>query len=258
MNKQNKYTLGASIYPMTRSYTDEDTLRRLYHKEGMSLRETARELDCSKRTIQRWLDNYGISTDASTHEQSGPWRDREVMVELYKEQDLSIKQVADELGTAQGTVQSWLNKHDIETRESYKQTDYKWQDETLLRELHLTRQIPVSEIASEFGCSPGTIYNWLDEFDIPRLSYFPTVCTDNRGYVVARDGRKTTFNLHRLVAVAEYGYDEVVGKEVHHKNGIPWDNRPGNLQPIVSEEHARMHASEQAEFRERDSDGRFD
>lgn len=242
---------------MSSPYKNSETLRELYIDKGLSLREVADELGCSKRTVQRWMDNHGIPTDPSTHDQTGPWRDRETMVELYKERGLSIQQVADELGTAQGTIQSWLDKHDIETRESYKHTDFEWQDEKTLRNLHLEKQIPASEIADAFGCSAGTIRNWLDEFGISRLTSFPSVCTDKRGYIIAWDGRGTKFNLHRLVAVAKYGFDEVAGNEVHHKNGIPWDNRPENLEPIPAEEHARMHATEQAPHRDRDSEGRF-
>jgi len=61
--------------------------------------------------------------------------------------------------------------------------------------------------------------------------------------MVASDsvGGKQYVRIHRLLAVATYGYDEVVGKEVHHKNEIKWDNRPENIVPVTSEEHRRMH-----------------
>jgi len=49
------------------------------------------------------------------------------------------------------------------------------------------------------------------------------------------------FKHHRLIAVAEYGFDEVTNKSVHHKNGIEWDNRPDNLEPLTSGEHRNQH-----------------
>jgi len=53
---------------------------------------------------------------------------------------------------------------------------------------------------------------------------------------------------HRLLAVVECYpaeqpiesvLDDLAEKDVHHRNGIKWDNRPGNIEPV---EHAR-HAS---------------
>lgn len=50
---------------------------------------------------------------------------------------------------------------------------------------------------------------------------------------------------HRLLAVAWFGVDEVDNKVVHHVNGIPWDNREGNLELLTSEEHGRIEAEKQ-------------
>lgn len=50
--------------------------------------------------------------------------------------------------------------------------------------------------------------------------------------------------LHRLVAVAEYGFEAVAGQQVHHANRIPWDNRPENLLVLSPSEHSRLHAAE--------------
>lgn len=72
----------------------------------------------------------------------------------------------------------------------------------------------------------------------------PKLETGGRGYEYCRaevDGVRKKIYIHRLLAVAEYGYDAVVGKEVHHKNGIPWDNRVENIVPLTATEHRRVH-----------------
>ena len=49
-------------------------------------------------------------------------------------------------------------------------------------------------------------------------------------------------SIHRLLAVSEYGFDTVANKEIHHKNGIKWDNRPNNIEPLTTREHRQVHA----------------
>ena len=52
------------------------------------------------------------------------------------------------------------------------------------------------------------------------------------------------FYIHRLLAVSEYGIESVKGKDVHHKNNIPWDNRPENIELMTKEKHGRHHSLE--------------
>jgi|GEM_PF-3600453 len=51
--------------------------------------------------------------------------------------------------------------------------------------------------------------------------------------------------VHRLLAVSEFGFDAVTDKVVHHKNDIPWDNRPENLEPMGRAEHTAHHREQQ-------------
>lgn len=55
------------------------------------------------------------------------------------------------------------------------------------------------------------------------------------------NSEKTYLKVSRLLAISEYGFDEVCGKVVHHKNGIPWDDRPSNIELMTQSEHMSHH-----------------
>lgn len=61
----------------------------------------------------------------------------------------------------------------------------------------------------------------------------------NNGYEVSSCSlnQGDTIQIHRLVAIAEYGFEAVENSHVHHINSIPWDNRPSNLIPLTPSEH---------------------
>lgn len=56
MTDDNPYVVGPSPY-------DEETLRELYHEEGLTLVEVADRLDRSKSTIASWMDDFGIGRE---------------------------------------------------------------------------------------------------------------------------------------------------------------------------------------------------
>lgn len=58
------------------------------------------------------------------------------------------------------------------------------------------------------------------------------------------DNERANIAVHRLVAVAKYGYDRVVENVVHHENRHGLDNRPANLELMTKEDHSAMHAEQ--------------
>lgn len=55
------------------------------------------------------------------------------------------------------------------------------------------------------------------------------------------DGVQYSVRVHRLVAVAKCGIEAVKNMDVHHKNGVRWDNRPENLDIMTRSEHMSLH-----------------
>jgi len=73
----------------------------------------------------------------------------------------------------------------------------------------------------------------------------PSMQLGHHGYEIFQisvGGEPHTVHHHRLLALLEYGMDEIEDKVVHHENGIPWDNRVENLRPLTRAEHASEHA----------------
>ena len=56
MSDENPYVVGPSPY-------DEETLRKLYYGEGLTLDEIADRFDRGPSTIASWMDDFGIERD---------------------------------------------------------------------------------------------------------------------------------------------------------------------------------------------------
>lgn len=133
-----------------------------------------------------------------------------------------------------------------------KNTPKPWRDEELMRRLYLDELLSTTDLANKFDCAPSTITAWLDRHDIPTRSiaegraikggYHNCVPFGhgNKGYERWWSDYEKVL-VHRLVAVAEFGFDAVADMDVHHINGIQWDNRPENLELMDSVEHIVMH-----------------
>lgn len=57
-----------------RKHRDEEVLRELYVRRGMSSREVADELGCSKSTVLEWLNRHDIPTETSTRDKPPNFR----------------------------------------------------------------------------------------------------------------------------------------------------------------------------------------
>jgi len=182
-----------------------------------------------------------------------PWRDEDALEQLYVKEGLTQAEIGEKFGVSQRTISRMMEKHEIDT--SPRAPDNRLRDAEKMEELYCEKMLTASTIADDFGCSPRCVIDWLERHSIEtrgrleeanrvRMEKPPRVRTEKRGYEVVENvfkGEKYYLRLHRLIYAAEHGTDAVDGKVVHHKNGIPWDNRPQNLEAMTAEEHGRHH-----------------
>jgi len=131
-----------------------------------------------------------------------------------------------------------------------------YKDADTLRRLYWDEELTQGEIADRFDKNPGTIHYWMEKHGIERRDRLTEISksrqkgdrliTDGKGYVCWRYGRHNSIKIHRLIAVAKYGFDAVADRDVHHVSGVPFDNRRSNITVLTPEEHHRLHAEEQS------------
>lgn len=121
-----------------------------------------------------------------------------------------------------------------------------------LERLYYEEGLTLQQIGDRVGVSDVTVMRWMDEYDLDRRSSaeykrvdYASFGLNNRGYERWQSSTGASGSdhvlVHRLAAVAWYGWDAVVDNDVHHENGVRWDNREDNLRPISPEEHGRIH-----------------
>lgn len=122
-------------------------------------------------------------------------------------------------------------------------------EEQKLRELYHEKEMTQAEIAEQENVTPETVGNWMKKCGIETRSkreatlkqYDPPELYLVNGYEAFAGDNKKVYH-HRLLAVAEYGYNAVINNDVHHKNEIPWDNRPDNIDVLSRASHAKVHS----------------
>jgi len=203
-------------------WRNADTLRKLYHDKGYSSREVAKKLDCGKKTILRWLDKHDIEKERSPKQTREEKLDADTISELYWSEKMSGYEIAEKLGVSSNAVYSLMDDKNIPRRDKSESAKLK----------------PMPKELVETG-APEWVYD--------ELRKQPANLTHgSNGHLIWRVSDKGTYHavgVHRLVAIANgEDPDEIFGgMHVHHKNGIPWDNRPNNLEVMSKSEHHSLH-----------------
>jgi len=187
--------------------------------------------------------------------QDKPYKDEDRLRRLYWDEGKSIKETAEACDCAINTIQRYMDKYDIPTRDEagYAPDEQpKHRNKDWLREKYHGENMRLYELADKAAVSETAILENMKKHGIERrkgykvnYAYF---FTNNNGHEVCQswtqEGGKKYALIHRLVAVAHLGFEPVKDMHVHHDNDIPWDNRPVNLKIWTESKHRSHHAKQ--------------
>lgn len=251
---------------MEKIYQNEEWLREKYWEEGLTMHEMADEANCGSTTIKRWMDKHDIERRNGGAQYVRPAESK--LRRLYFEEEMTVGEIAEKFDVSHTAALKWMDDYGIERRSSAESRDLRgtggnqWEhgphrEEKWLREKYHGEHMTVAEMAEEAGVTEASIVRNMQKNGVesrkPHISRVLRdpgagfVHADARGYEMVKHsvGDHTyNFPIHRLLAMAEYGIDEVKGKVVHHKNGIKWDNRPENLGLFDSQSDHMSHHTE--------------
>lgn len=189
-----------------------------------------------------------------------PWRDGGLLEKMYIEDGLTIGEIADEMDAHYATVWRWMDRHEIPRRlRGSTGNENKYRDSEWLRRRYVHEMKSMKQISEECDCSTSTVKLWLDKHGIETRSKGLgrsvaagplSMRTQNTGHEIVMSrygGEASVLLIHRLCAAAWFGHESVRNKVVHHKNGIPWDNREDNLECMTDSDHRREHLGDTIE-----------
>lgn len=179
-------------------WQDEETLRELYHEQGLTQVDVAHELGCSKDTVLNWFKKLGISARSPSPERTAPVPlktigdiekggyenlvDPETKKSVRVHQLMAIADGADPYKIFSSRAYnvhhkngfSWDNRYEnielLTTSEHverhWEERGGEWRDEDVLRGLYEDRRMSTREVAAELGCDDETVRFWLHRFDV--------------------------------------------------------------------------------------------
>ncbi len=224
---------------------------------GESPKEIGRKAEISPKTVIRHLKKSGIqmrtlreSMKIAGHQgklsriqNPASFNHSGVMAEMYNAGS-SIPEISVQLKIPQSTVRYWLLKKGVVLRsrnESLKIASEK------------------GKFSSRKGTTREFTQEWKDNIRKARIKWghenAKGVSLKPSGYFEMTTGENKGRPLHDVIMEEHIGRKLAPNEVVHHKDKNKQNNAISNLEVLTNSEHARLHATENHIFMERNEDG---
>ena len=153
-----------------------DTVGQLYAVEGLSVKEVALRVDRSPERVRELLRAAGIPLRPPPPRPLPPGYEplsRELLVELYVTQGLTLAEVAERVGGRPARVAAALRRHQIPRRPPpiRRLPGREPLTKELLTELYVNQRLSSVAIARQLGGDTSRVIKALKRFDIPARSH---------------------------------------------------------------------------------------
>jgi len=154
---------------------DPDWLREKYWEDELSSREIGEVAGFDSSVVVEYMERHDIPrrgmSEALAGGDVGKLQNEEWLQNRYWGDGETIREIAEELGVGQYTVNQWLKRHGIDRRElgSWRKiNDERLNSESWLRERYWGDEMNMPEIAQKLGVSEVTVLTHMDKFEVDR------------------------------------------------------------------------------------------
>lgn len=160
--------------------------------------------------------------------------DKDLLVDLYVNKEMTIKEISKELGVSVGKIYNTIKEYEIETRPRITQrTKERISNSTKGRPSYWRGKKRNDEVREKISISKS---NGIGKKTISNNGYIRIYFPDHPKS--DHWGRISEHDLIMECLIGRWLKDDEV---VHHKNGIRTDNRKENLVLMTRSEHTRLH-----------------
>ena len=181
---------------------DEETLRRLYYGQELTVRRIATRFDAGESTILYWMDKFGIER-RDRPKKEGQYKDKNWLETQLNEEGKSYSKIAEECGVTFAAVSYWAEEFGISREyDGYGiRKDAPINDPEWLAEEYEEKSM--QQIADGQNVSRSVVETRLKRFDIPTKDRSEYCGEDHWLYEGGRQGYGPGWNKEKRRRVRE-------------------------------------------------------